>query len=311
MPASVTVVIPAYNARAYIGEAIESVLRQTVSVEAIIVVDDGSSDGTFEHVQEQYRDQVTLYRQQNAGATAARNVGIREATTEFVQFLDADDRLHPTKMERTLQAFDAGDPDVGLVCTRYRYVDASGQPMAQRPTIEPPAGHIFCELLRSNGTAILLSTCMVRRSVLVEVGMFRELGPNYATAEDWDLFLRIAARYRIAAVREILVDYRWHGENISRDPLRNAQGRLRTAQFARETNRQAGCMSLAEFDAFLAGRHHALAMLYWRHDRRREARQQFGIARSLTAQSRHARGVLQILTWILPAQAVDRLLAWR
>ena len=110
---TVSVVIPAYNAEAFVGDAIDSVLAQTFHDFEIIVVDDGSADGT-RRVVTAYGDRVRFYQQEQAGASRARNRGIEEAHGEFIAFLDADDLWLPTKLEKQVQAF-RNDPSLGLV----------------------------------------------------------------------------------------------------------------------------------------------------------------------------------------------------
>ena len=109
----VTVIIGAYNAARYVGEAIESVLAQTHDRIELIVVDDGSTDGTGE-VAESYGDAVRCIRQENGGMAAARNRGVGEARGDYLAFLDADDRFPPDKLRTQLAAF-AADPSLDVV----------------------------------------------------------------------------------------------------------------------------------------------------------------------------------------------------
>ena len=98
MSITVSAVIPAYNAGKYVGRAIESVLAQTHKADEIIVVNDGSSDDTAEVV-ERFGGAVRFIRQENAGASVARNTGIEAATSEWIAFLDADDEWLPNKLK--------------------------------------------------------------------------------------------------------------------------------------------------------------------------------------------------------------------
>jgi glycosyltransferase involved in cell wall biosynthesis len=98
-PPLVSIVIPCYNVEAYVGKAIESVLGQTYDPIEIIVVDDGSEDDSVDVIQS-YQERITLYRQENKGAPAARNQGTRKASGSLLKFLDADDLLYPEAIER-------------------------------------------------------------------------------------------------------------------------------------------------------------------------------------------------------------------
>ena len=99
---TVSVIIPAYNAEAYIRRSIESVLLQTYPANEVIVIDDGSTDHTAE-ILKNYMQQVQYIYQNNAGASAARNVGIKRATSKWIAFLDADDEWMPNKLEEQIQ----------------------------------------------------------------------------------------------------------------------------------------------------------------------------------------------------------------
>lgn len=122
---SVSVVIPCYNAEAFIGETIESVLRQTRAVDEVIVVDDGSRDSSAE-IAESFGDPVRVVRQENRGECGARNRGVKEARGEIIAFLDADDLWHPEKIERQLAYFDE-HPGVGAVTTSASAFQAGGR----------------------------------------------------------------------------------------------------------------------------------------------------------------------------------------
>lgn len=109
MHALVSIVIPAYNARRWIGESIESALAQTWPAKEIIVVDDGSRDGTHEIAQRYVSRGVRVLNQENRGASAARNAGLRLARGSYIQFLDADDLLHPQKIAHQMHDAERGE----------------------------------------------------------------------------------------------------------------------------------------------------------------------------------------------------------
>ena len=110
----VSIVIPTYNRRRFVADAIDSGLRQTYAHCEVIVVDDGSADGTAEYLRERYGDQIVLITQVNQGPGIARNSGIAAAKGAFIQFLDADDQLHRQKIEIGLDIF-RRQPEIEVV----------------------------------------------------------------------------------------------------------------------------------------------------------------------------------------------------
>jgi len=199
--AAITAVIPAYNAEQCVARAIESVLAQTLSVDEIIVVDDGSRDGTS-HVAGRFGAPVRVIQQSNAGPAAARNHGIREARTEWIAFLDADDAWLPTKLER--QAVHLGDARVGVVHSYVVNVDEKfcydGEQTFQR-------------LWRQN--VIGTSTALVRKEAWAAVGGFHE-DRRLMGVEDYHFWLQIAADgWRFAVCREELSHYTPAAFNLS------------------------------------------------------------------------------------------------
>jgi glycosyltransferase involved in cell wall biosynthesis len=182
----VTIVIPLFNVERYVGEAIDSVLAQTLPADQleVVVVNDGSTDGSAD-IAERYVPRVRHIRQENRGLAAARNVGLRVARGEFVGFLDADDRLLPEKLAAQLAVFDAR-PDVGVVYTGLRYIDEAGRPLPQAGWARLPP-HPVADFVLSNRVAPHLP--LVRRADVERVGAFDE---SMSPAADWDLWLRLA-----------------------------------------------------------------------------------------------------------------------
>ena len=133
---SISVVIPAYNAARFIAATLESVLAQSYPVSECIVVDDGSVDSTADIVGE-FEARVTLVSQTNQGLAAARNRGVREATSKLIAFCDADDVWRKDKLELQVQAL-AEDPGVSAVFCGVVIVDAELEPLDELPTPEFP-----------------------------------------------------------------------------------------------------------------------------------------------------------------------------
>ncbi|MGH2874414.1 MAG: glycosyltransferase family 2 protein, partial [Solirubrobacteraceae bacterium] len=224
-----SVVIPAFNAAATVGSAVASALSQTRPALEVIVVDDGSDDGTARVVRELAAPQVRLVAQPHRGVSAARNAGIAAARGRLLAFLDSDDLWLPRYLELAaiglLAQQHAGlaytdayafDPSTGLVGRR----GIEGGP----PPVPPPAdGESFLlELMARN---FVFSSALVPRDVLGAVGGF---DPHVSPAEDYDLWLRIVLRgYRPVWIPGRHALYRVHAAQASADQLR-----LRRAELA-------------------------------------------------------------------------------
>jgi glycosyltransferase involved in cell wall biosynthesis len=198
---AITAVIPAYNAETCVARAIESVLGQTLPVGEVIVVDDGSRDGTSE-VASRFGRPVRVLQQTNAGPAAARNHGVREAHSEWIAFLDADDAWLPTKLER--QAVHLGDARVGVVHSYVVNVDDKFCYDGEQT---------FERLWRQN--VIGTSTALVRKEAWASVGGFHE-DRRLMGVEDYHFWLQIAADgWRFAVCREELSHYTPAAFNLS------------------------------------------------------------------------------------------------
>lgn len=210
MSATVTAVIPAYNAQQWIGNAIDSVLAQSYPSIETIVVDDGSTDGTTAVVS-RYGDVVRHVRLSKSGVSTARNIGAKVGTGELIAFLDADDTWERRKVEVQVERFSAR-PDAVASFTGTRYVDQ------RRGTETSRTCRLESDLVRG----LLLYSCivgppsalMVRRSVFENVGGF---DPAFSQCADWDMWIRLAGVGPVDIVAEPLVRYRVHSENMSRN----------------------------------------------------------------------------------------------
>lgn len=214
----ISVIMPAFNAEDHIAEALASVYAQSVQDVEIIVINDGSTDGTAELVRRDFPD-VRVISTSNGGVARARNRGIAEARGEFVAFLDADDIWLPGKLEAQLNRFREHDR-VMMVFTESRTFDASGiraNPFSKRDMLMK-GDLVKCIFLHS---FVGTPTVMVRRTVFSDVGVFEE---DLVAAEDDNLWMRIAERHEVELIDDVLVHVRLRPGSITSDPSRLFDG---------------------------------------------------------------------------------------
>jgi glycosyltransferase involved in cell wall biosynthesis/peptidoglycan/xylan/chitin deacetylase (PgdA/CDA1 family)/SAM-dependent methyltransferase len=219
---SVSVIVPARNAAATLATALASLQSQTEAGWEAIVVDDGSSDGTAATARDwAARDRrIRVLRQEQGGAAHARNAGIAAANGEWLLFLDADDWIAPTHLERLLGAL-AGEPAADVAVCGYRRALAGGC-LSESCLPDGLAGQPFEIFARRNAAAI--HCFLVRRRLLATLGGF---DPTLATCEDWDLWQRVArsgAQFTVHS--EGLAYYRTAEGSLSTDRLRLARDAL-------------------------------------------------------------------------------------
>lgn len=205
---SVSVVIPAYNAAAYVGAAIDSVLAQTLKDLEIIVVDDGSTDET-PLVLERFGSRIRAIRQQNRGVSAARNRGIDESHGRYVAFLDADDLWLPAKLQRQIEAL-AADGVKQACYTSHLLVTEQLRPL--RAHRSPRRSTALDDLLARGNVIGSPSSVVCERELFSAAGGFDEA---FSLCADWEMWLRIAARTDFLYVDEPLVQYRVRSGSMS------------------------------------------------------------------------------------------------
>ncbi len=212
---TVSVVIPTFNASGYLKDALESAFQQSFQDLEILVIDDGSTDDTAAVVGS-FGSRVRFFQQEHAGPSRARNRGISEALGSYIAFLDADDIWLPQKLEKQLSLFEA-DPSLGLVTTGHQMFDEGG---IYEPTWDKRAD-LFGD--RNVARAIFIKsnvatpTVMVPQSVLVDVGVFEE---EIDIGEDDNLWIRIASKYKVGLVDDILVRCRRREGSLTKDEAR-------------------------------------------------------------------------------------------
>jgi hypothetical protein len=200
---NVSVIVPALNAASTLAESLESVISQTYPDWELLVIDDGSSDATLEIASDYARrdPRIRVISQTNGGESAARNTGIAQARYDWLVFLDSDDWIASTHLEKLATEL-AAHPDLDAVhCGSVR---VTGDGTEIRDDYQPPTGDLFPVLARR--AAFPVHACMVRKSIVEAVG---KLDTSLKTCPDWDLWQRIArAGARFGAVREVLAYYR-------------------------------------------------------------------------------------------------------
>jgi glycosyltransferase involved in cell wall biosynthesis len=226
----VSVVIPVRNREWCIARAIQSALTQTRPPAEVIVVDDGSTDGTTAAVR-QFGPRVRLLHQSASGPYAARNLAIRAARTPLIAFLDSDDAWRPRKLERQVPAFD--DASVGVVFGNSAIVRwRNGEYIPAGTTFGRTPPGMATQRDFTRGNFVSFSTAVVRRECFEACGEFDE-----RLAADYLAFFRIARRYRLSFVPEVVNDYTLHDSNISGD--QETSLRARWELFADELERAA------------------------------------------------------------------------
>jgi len=220
----ISVIIPVYNGERTIRQTIESVLSQTFTDFEIIVINDGSKDTTLEIVSSIQDSRLQVFSYPNAGQAASRNKGFSHATGKFIAFLDADDLWTTDKLEAQLQALQ-DNPQAAVAYSWSDCIDESGQFLRQA-SHRTENGDVYAKLLLTdfldNG-----SNPLIRRQALTEVGSFDESLPP---AEDWDMWLRLAARYHFVAVPSPQVLYRQSTSSESSNVARLESACLRVIE---------------------------------------------------------------------------------
>lgn len=204
-PVKATVVIPVHNGVPYIRASVDSALQQTLAGTEVVVVDDGSTDGTL-RILEEYGPRIKVVVQPGKkGQAAALNAGIDAASGEYIALLDADDLCLPDRLRKQCTHLDA-HPECGMVFTARYQIDAEGA----------RHGEILSQHVNSFGllqhNPIARSSVMLRRQCWSRVGPFDVVNTGN---DDWDMWVRISEHYRIDYLPECLIEYRIHAANLS------------------------------------------------------------------------------------------------
>lgn len=212
----ISVVIPTFNQANYLAEALESVFHQTYRDFEVIVVDDGSTDGT-QALLSRYNSKIRCFIQPNGGRAGARNTGLKEAKGDYIAFLDSDDIWKEDRLERSLQALEKV-PAAGLIHGEVEAIDFEGSLLREKTDKikkvyqiqrkKPTDYHLVLERY-----AIFSSTVLFRKSCLETVGLYDS---RFGLYEDYDWYLRFALNYPIHLMEgPPVAQYRIHEGNVS------------------------------------------------------------------------------------------------
>jgi glycosyltransferase involved in cell wall biosynthesis len=229
-----SVIIPTYNYGRFLREALDSVLAQTVGDFEVIVVDDGSTDNTPDILASMSDPRLRSVRIPNSGIAGARNQGLREASGEFIAFLDSDDRWLPHKLELQLSIL-MSEPSVGVVFTDFVRFNRDGflpnhfsfcpelAKLKTRPASHGPGrvitGDAFCELISFRLFLTFAQTLLYRRPVAEGL----EFPARLRLSQDLYYIMHLYARTRVAFIPEPLVEVRRHGNNSSGPGIEKAK----------------------------------------------------------------------------------------
>ena len=215
MKRKIACVIPSYNHANYIGEAIRSVIQQTLPPDRLVIVDDGSRDNSVEIIRAFNDPRVCLVVQENQGAHAALNRGLElSKDCDFVSVLNSDDRYHPERFARCLAYFDR-HPDARLVCTRVRLIDESGRPVGHRDGRQRRVDRIWSSLQKTPDCVVSLgygNFTKTTSNFFFRNGAITEFRP-YRYVHDYFAALTAAFLGTLGLIQQELLDYRVHSTN--------------------------------------------------------------------------------------------------
>lgn len=207
IPPTVSVILPTFNRKKYVVAAVQSVLAQTYKDFELIVLDDGSTDGTKEAL-EAFGTCIRYVYQANAGRSNARNHALRLARGRYIAFLDSDDLFLPHKLGVQVQFLD-DHQRYGMVYTSAKCISEDGSPLPHAFTASA-SGRIYQQIAFFVPVTVALPTVMIRREVLMQVGGFDEVMERF---EDTDLWRRVSKQVEIGALEDDTCLIRTHPDN--------------------------------------------------------------------------------------------------
>ncbi|KPQ01376.1 glycosyltransferase [Marinobacter sp. HL-58] len=259
----VSIITPTYNRADFIEQAVNSVLAQTFTNFELLIVDDGSTDNTWDLLEPALADsRVRYFHQENQGQSVARNLALVEAKGDFVCFLDSDNYWPAEKLEQQVELF-REHPDYDVIYGDIIVIDEDGKEVT-RKNMKRYSGHIATYMIRDN--CVSMNTAMARRRCFDELGA---MSGTRRVADDYDLWLRFSARFRFLYVPQYFAYYRVMDDQISSDKTRRFDSNWQIINdFRREFP---DAMSEKEFDFGFAAFHSRKARYLASHGSKREA----------------------------------------
>ncbi len=222
---SISVIIPVYNGVPYVQKTLLSVIKQTLTPNEILVVNDGSTDNTLselEKIKHEYSHlNIKLITKTNGGHSSATNVGIEASTSNFIALVDADDLWHPSKLEKQISVFkNSNDPKLGIVYSDFASIDSNDNQLPNFPTVKLDPrfkGRVY-ELLIRHGCYIVgsNSAVLIKKQAFLDHGYFDE---NLRCGEDWEMWIRLSQTYNYDYHPDVLTYIRRHAGNLSNQKL--------------------------------------------------------------------------------------------
>jgi glycosyltransferase involved in cell wall biosynthesis len=222
----ISAIIPVYNGEKTIRETIESVLNQTFSDFEVIVIDDGSTDSTLEIISSLKDSRIKVFTYPNSGQPESRNRGLSHASGEYISFLDADDLWTPDKLEAQYKALQ-DNPKAAVAYSWTDSIDASGK-FFRRGGYRTENGDVYTKLLL-NDFIESGSNPLILKQALIEVG---GCDKSLTNAHDWDMWLRLAARYHFVVVPKVQILYRVSYNSMSFNVLGQERSSLQVIEQA-------------------------------------------------------------------------------
>ena len=205
----ISVIIPTYNRKKTLARAIQSVINQSLSPFEILIIDDGSNDGTEEWVKDNFQNIKYIY-QNNHGVSSARNIGIENAYGDWVAFLDSDDEWLPNKLYEQVKAIDS-NPEMKFFHTNEIWI-RNGVRVNQMKKHKKYGGYIFEKCL--DICRVSPSSVLIQKEVFDNIGIFDE---SLRVCEDYDLWLRITSKYSVVFLDiPLIYKYGGHADQLSK-----------------------------------------------------------------------------------------------
>lgn len=230
----VSIIMPCYNCEQTIEKTLKSIYEQNFTDFYLYCVNDGSTDKTAEILEHYVKSKpnMVVHHKLNAGQTAAKNDGLKLAQGQYVAFIDSDDLWDSKKLMRQVEYLEQ-NKQVGLCYTNGFYIDQNDKQQELIGISPQLTGQCLEKIILGN--AIVASSVMIRKSILDEVGLFDE---RLTACENWELWIRFAAKSELAAIDQPLVYYRRHANNMSHNLDKMRKNRLIVISINNQSYRQ-------------------------------------------------------------------------